>query len=95
MLCGFVKALKKLQAEREKAAKLAAAKANMLAFSLGYLPDGRECAYHVYVIGNKNNYTINIVNDKEIVVLNITNKKEIEIANIIDELEEKLPRTGF
>lgn len=32
---------------------MAAAKAEMLAVSVGYLPDGRECAYHVYIVGNQ------------------------------------------
>ena len=33
---------------------IAAAKSNMLAVSIGFLADGRECAYHVYIVGNGN-----------------------------------------
>ena len=40
------------KSKREYPTMLAAAKANMLTVTVGYLPDGRECAYHVYIVGN-------------------------------------------
>ena len=40
------------KSKREYPTMLAAAKAGMLMVSVGYLADGRECAYHVYIIGN-------------------------------------------
>ncbi len=40
------------KSKKEYPTMLAAAKANMLAVTVGYLQDGRECAYHVYIIGN-------------------------------------------
>ena len=41
------------KSKREFPTMMAAARADMLAVSIGYLPDGRECAYHVYIIGEK------------------------------------------
>lgn len=40
------------QSKSEFPVMIAAARANMLAVSIGFLADGREGAYHVYIVGN-------------------------------------------
>ena len=40
------------KSKSEYATMLAAAKESMLHVSIGYLPSGEECAYHVYIVGN-------------------------------------------